>query len=90
MASLQTRTVLLTKFIEVARALQGPTYGDVFGFMAIMTGLNSVQVSIPLLLAACPNFLHCPEEMEYNGANLLIRPTMLEVAVVKELVMLHN
>lgn len=44
MASLHTRTALLAKFIEVARALQGTGYTDIFGFMSLMTGLNSVQV----------------------------------------------
>lgn len=46
MASLQTRTALLGKFIEVARALQGTGYADIFGFMALMTGLNSIQVIV--------------------------------------------
>lgn len=44
MTSLHTRTALLAKFIEVARALQGTGYTDIFGFMSLMTGLNSVQV----------------------------------------------
>ena len=44
MQSLNTRVALLNKLIQVARSLQGIGFADIFGFMALMSGLLAQQV----------------------------------------------
>lgn len=41
----EERSKVIAKFVELARALQDPSFGNIFAFFAVMSGLASSQVT---------------------------------------------
>lgn len=59
---IEERAKVIAKFVELARALQSTCFGNIFSFVAVMTGLASSQVRhhLHFLLLTIFNYcVHC-------------------------------